>query len=115
MSSYDLDGESETGDFAPVYPATEDVAQKRLRDLHAQALERVRDVGEELPAALLASERLPLRADALSVVHRPRSLPEAEVGRARLAFDELLVLRLALLRTTAARESASAQPLGEPG
>ena len=56
-----------------------------------------------------------LRADALSVVHRPRSLPEAEVGRTRLAFDELLVLRLALLRTAAARESASAQPLGEPG
>jgi len=115
VSSYDLDGESETGDFAPVYPATEEVAQKRLRDLHEQALERVLDVGEELPAALLASERLPTRADALSVVHRPRSLPEAEVGRARLAFDELLVLRLALLRTTAARESATAQPLGEPG
>ena len=65
VSSYDLDGESETGDFAPVYPATEDVAQKKLRDLHEQALERVLDVGEELPAALLASERLPTRADAL--------------------------------------------------
>ena len=96
-------------------PRREDVAQKRLRDLHAQALDRVRDVGDDLPAALLAAERLPIRADALSAVHRPRSLPEAEVGRARLAFDELLVLRLALLRTAAARESASAQPLGEPG
>jgi ATP-dependent DNA helicase RecG len=115
VSSYDLDGDSETGGFAPVYPATEDVAQKRLRALHEHALERVLDVGEELPAALLASERLPMRADALWAVHRPRSLPEAEVGRARLAFDELLVLRLALLRTTAARESASAQPLGQPG
>ena len=115
VSSYDLDGEAETADFAPVYPATEDVAQKRLRDLHAQALDRVRAVGDDLPAALLAAERLPIRADALSVVHRPRSLPEAEVGRTRLAFDELLVLRLALLRTAAARESASAQPLGEPG
>ena len=115
VSSYDLDGESETADFAPVYPATEDVAQKKLRDLHEQALERVRHVGEELPASLLATERLPTRADALSVVHRPRSLAEAEVGRARLAFDELLVLRLALLRTTAARERASARPLGAPG
>jgi ATP-dependent DNA helicase RecG len=115
VSSYDLDGDSETGDFAPVYPAGEDVTQKKLRDLHAQALEHARAVGEELPAALLASERLPIRADALWAVHRPRSLPEAEVGRVRLAFDELLVLRLALLRTAAARESASAQPLGEPG
>ena len=115
VSSYDLDGESETSDFAPVYPAAEDIAQKKLRDLHAQALDRARDVGEDLPAALLTSERLPIRADALSVVHRPRSLSEAEVGRSRLAFDELLVLRLALLRSAAARDSASAQPLGEPG
>jgi ATP-dependent DNA helicase RecG len=115
VSSYDLDGEAETGDFAPVYPASEDVTQKKLRDLHAQALERVGDVGEDLPAVLLASERLPMRPDALWAIHRPRSLPEAEVGRVRLAFDELLVLRLALLRTAAVRESASAQPLGEPG
>jgi ATP-dependent DNA helicase RecG len=115
VSTYDLDGDAETGDFAPVYPAGEDVTQKKLRDVHGQVLEHVNDVGEDLPAALLASERLPIRADALSVIHRPRSLPEAEVGRVRLAFDELLVLRLALLRTAAVRESASAQQLGEPG
>ena len=59
----------------------EDVTQKKLRDLHAQALEHVRDVGDDLHAGLLAAERLPLRADALSAIHRPRSLPEAEVGR----------------------------------
>jgi ATP-dependent DNA helicase RecG len=115
VSSYDLEGESETADFAPVYPASEDVAQKKLRDLHAQTLQHVRDVGDELPAEVLASERLPLRADALVAVHHPRSLPEAEIGRVRLAFDELLVLRLALARAAAARENASAQPLGRPG
>jgi ATP-dependent DNA helicase RecG len=115
VSAYDLDGDAETGDFAPVYPASEDVAQKKLRDLHAQALERVHDVGEDLPASLLVSERLPTRADALWATHRPRSLPEAEIGRVRLAFDELLVLRLALLRTAAAREQASAQRLGAAG
>jgi ATP-dependent DNA helicase RecG len=115
VSSYDLGGDAETADFAPVYPAGEDVTQKKLRDLHSQALAYVRDVGDDLPAALLASDGLPIRADALAAIHRPRSLVEAELGRKRLAFDELLVLRLALLRTAAARESASAQPLGEPG
>jgi ATP-dependent DNA helicase RecG len=115
VSSYDLDGEAETRDFAPVYPASEDVAQKKLRDLHGQALDLVRDVGDEVPATILSREKLPLRADALAAVNRPRSLAEAEVGRLRLAFDELLVLRLALARTAAARETASAQPLGEPG
>ncbi len=115
VSSYDLDGEAEPGDLAPVYPATEDVAQKTLRNVHAQALELARDIGDDVPAAVLASERLPLRADALAAIHRPRSLPEAEAARVRLAFDELLVLRLALLRTAAARASASAQQLGAPG
>ena len=80
VSSYDLDGDSETGDFAPVYPATEDLAQKKLRDLHLQTLERVRAVGDDLPAALLAAERLPLRADALV---RGPSPPLAARGRGR--------------------------------
>jgi ATP-dependent DNA helicase RecG len=115
VSSYDFEGDGVTADFAPVYPASEDLAQKRLRDLHAQAVALARDAGEPLPAELLATEGLPLRADALAAVHGPRALAEAEAGRARLAFDELLVLRLALARTAAERERASAVPLGEPG
>ncbi len=115
VSSYDLEGEAETADYAPVYPATEDLTQKKLRELHSQALDLVRAVGDPVPAELLAAEALPLRADALAAVHRPHSLAEAEVGRRRLAFDELLVLRIALARTAALREQASAVPLGRPG
>jgi ATP-dependent DNA helicase RecG len=115
VSSYDLEGEAETADFAPVYPASEDVSQKKLRELRAQALELVRDAGEPLPATLRATEALPLKADALAALHRPRRLAEAETGRVRLAFEELLVLQLALARTAAAREQASAEPLGRPG
>jgi len=115
VSSYDLEGELETADFAPVYPASEDLSQKKLRELRAAALELVRDAGEPLPAALRARDRLPLRADALVAVHRPRALAEAETGRRRLAFEELLVLQVALARSAAARERASAEPLGPPG
>jgi len=115
VSSYDLEGEAETADFAPVYPASEDVSQKKLRELRAQILGLVGDAGESLPSTLRAHEGLPLRADALAALHRPRSLSEAEVARTRLAFDELLVLRLALARTAAARERASAEPFGRPG
>jgi ATP-dependent DNA helicase RecG len=115
VTSFELEGEPEAADWAPVYAASEDLTQKKLRDLRAQALEHVRDAGEPLGAALRASERLPLRADALTAIHRPRSLPEAEVGRTRLAFDELLVLQIAIARTVAARESTSAEPLGAAG
>ncbi len=115
VSSYDLEGEAETADFAPVYPASEDLSQKKLRELRAQVLGLVRDVGDRLPAELRAREKLPLAADALAALHRPRSLEEAGAARARLAFEELLVLRLALARTTAAREHASAEPFGPHG
>jgi len=115
VSSYDLEGEVETADFAPVYPASEDVSQKKLRELRAQALELVRDAGEPLPAALRAREELPLKADALAALHRPRALAEAESGRVRLAFEELLVLQVALARTAAARARSYAEPLPSSG
>jgi ATP-dependent DNA helicase RecG len=115
VTSYDLEGEEETTDFAPVYPATEDLSQKKLRDLRGQALVHVRDAGNPLPAVLRARQQLPQRADALLALHRPRSPADAETGRATLAFEELVVLQLALVRQADVREEASAEPLGPPG
>src|SRR5947207_8732210 len=115
VRSYDLNGVSATADFAPVYPASEEVTPKRLRGLVEQALELSPDEPDPLPASLKASEGLPLRADALVALHRPRSLDEGEHARRRLAFDELLVLQVGLARARAGREAAVAPALGEPG
>ncbi len=115
VESYDLGDVAATADFAPVYPATEELAQKTLRDLTEKALAHARDGGESLPASLLARRGLPFRADAYRALHRPRSLGEAEVGRRRLAFDELLVLQLALARRAAEREADVAEALPPPG
>ena len=116
VTSYDLEGdEAQTADFAPVYPSSEELAQKTLRGLAETALAHARDEPDPLPAALLAAERMPLRADALHALHRPRSLAEAESGRGRLAFDELLLLQLALARRAAEREALVAEALPRPG
>jgi ATP-dependent DNA helicase RecG len=115
VRSYDLNGVSATADFAPVYPASEEVPPKRLRALVERALPQARDLPDALPAPLKVSERLPLRADALVALHRPRSEEEGEEGRRRLAFDELLVLQVGLARARAGREAAVAPALGEPG
>jgi ATP-dependent DNA helicase RecG len=115
VRAYDIGDVSQTADFAPVYPATEDVPQKRLRDLAAAALDHARDLADPLPARLKADERLPLRADALHALHRPRSLEEAEEGRRRLALDELLVLQLGIARRVRDRERTLAPALGDPG
>ena len=115
VRSHDLNGVSATADFAPVYPASEEVPPKRLRALVERALPHAGDLPDALPAPLKVSERLPLRADALVALHRPRSEEEGEEGRRRLAFDELLVLQVGLARARAGREAAVAPALGEPG
>ena len=115
VKSYDLNGGSATADFAPVYPASEEVSAAKLRELVEAALPFATDRPDPLPAALRAARGLPLRGDALTVIHKPRSLEEAEQGRQRLAFEELLVLQLALARRVAEREQQVAAALPEPG
>jgi ATP-dependent DNA helicase RecG len=115
VRSYDLNGVSSTADFAPVYPATEEVTVKKLREVVGGALEYARDVVDPLPAALKASTGLPGRADALVALHRPREETDGERARRRLAFDELLVLQLGLARRRQGREEERATALGEPG
>jgi ATP-dependent DNA helicase RecG len=113
VRSYDLNGASATADFAPVYPATEDLTVKKLREVIGRALPQARDFPDPLPAGV--ADDLPLRADALTALHIPRTPDDAEVGRRRLAFEELLVLQVGLARRRRGREREEAPALGEPG
>jgi ATP-dependent DNA helicase RecG len=115
VRSYDLNGASATADFAPVYPASEEVTVKKLRELVGRALEQARDFPDFLPAHLKATVGLPHRADALAALHRPAETEQAERGRRRLAFDELLVLQVGLARRRKGREEEQAPALGQPG
>jgi ATP-dependent DNA helicase RecG len=115
VRSYDLDGLSATADFAPVYPATEEVTVKKLRDVAGAALEYARDVVDPLPATLKAMTELPGKADAFVALHHPREEADGERARRRLAFDELLVLQVGLARRRLGREEERATALGEPG
>ena len=113
VRSYDLNGASATADFAPVYPATEDLTVKKLRDVIGRALPQARDFPDPVPAGV--ADELPLRADALTALHVPRTPEDAELGRRRLAFDELLVLQVGLARRRRGRERDEAPALGEHG
>jgi len=115
VKSWDLGETRATADFAPVYPASEQITPKRLRGLIAAALEHANDFGDALPAELRADEMLPLERDAIVAVHRPSSEEEAETARQRLAFDELLFLQVGIARRAAARAQTLAPSLGEPG
>ena len=113
VRSFDIGEGEATADFAPVYPASEDITAKKVRELVGAALPRA--LSDPLPADLKQNEALPERVDAVWALHRPRSLGEAEVGRRRLAFDELLLLQIWLARRRRERESEVAPALGPPG
>jgi ATP-dependent DNA helicase RecG len=97
------------------YAATEGVSSTQLLTLVRERREALADVAEPLPAALRVAERLPDRAAALAAMHFPEVAEEAEGGRRRLAFEELLLTQLAVLRRRALRGSGRAAALGAPG
>ena len=102
--------------LVPVYGASEGLSVERLRALAWEAYERVRDVVEPLPARLRAAEGLPERAAALAAAHFPDQDGDAAGARHRLAFEELLLLELALAgRKRARREGGRAASLAAMG
>src|SRR4051812_27027456 len=99
----------------PVYPASEEISPKLVRKLVVSALAHVADYFDPLPAELREHERMPLKRDALAALHHPETEAEAERARERLAFEELLLLQVGIVRRAAEREQLLAPSLGEPG
>jgi ATP-dependent DNA helicase RecG len=110
-------GETPAADsLTPIYPATEGLAQGRIRQLVGLALAALAPGPPELlPAGALAGRGLPSAAEALRLLHRPP--PDTDVAaleagehpaRRRLALEELLAHQLAMraLRHQARRKSA---------
>jgi ATP-dependent DNA helicase RecG len=80
------------------YPATEGLSSTQILALVREHVGALREVVEPLPAGLRIRERLPERAAALSAAHFPDTGEDQEVARRRLAYEELLLAQLALLR-----------------
>jgi ATP-dependent DNA helicase RecG len=96
----------------PLYPATQGITPQQLRKLVWDARGRIRHSVEPLPARLRAAERLADRPAALAGVHFPDDAEEEAEARRRLAFEELLLLQLAVAgRRRARREGRRAVPL----
>ena len=99
------------GDVA-TYPATEGLSTTQIAALVREHRAALAHVVEPLPARMRAAGGWPNRAAALAAAH----FGDMEGGRARLAFEELLLQQLALLRRRAGRRaSARAEALDAPG
>jgi ATP-dependent DNA helicase RecG len=97
------------------YAATEGLSSTQILAMVREHTGALAEVAEPLPAQLRVLERLPGRRCALAAVHLGDDQEQA-TGRRRLAFDELLLVQLALLRRRRLRRSGSHAPEldGEP-
>ena len=105
-----------TGRLVPEYPLTAGLTQRVMRRLVYVALTRAQGrVPDPLPAELRAELHLPSKEEALRWLHFPDDPERWRRARRRLAFEELLLLRLAsgILRRRA--RPATGWPLGPPG
>ncbi|HEY4829643.1 MAG TPA: ATP-dependent DNA helicase RecG [Solirubrobacteraceae bacterium] len=93
------------------YPATEGLTSTQILALVDEHRGAFADLIEPLPAALRVRERLPDRAAAVVGAHFAQSDETVEIARRRLAFDELVLVQLALLRRRRARRAAGAAPV----
>src|SRR4051794_12675226 len=88
------------------YPASEGITSTQILALVREHSDALADVIEPLPARMRVGEKLADRPAALAAAHFPADDGDQPDGRRRLAFDELLLLQLALLRRRARRHTA---------
>ena len=114
VRSFDIGMAESTADFAPVYSVSEELTPKKLRELVGAALPRSasRSAAGGREGSRSRCRRASTRSGRCIV---RASLDEAEAGRRRLAFDELLVLQVGLARRRREREAEVAPALAPPG
>jgi len=101
-----------TARIVPVYPLTEGVSARVLRKHIRQVVEAwAARLPDPLPADLRHRLGFPDLGAALRQVHFPDDLTTLNLARRRLAFEELLIIQLGVLRQHRAWQSKRAQPL----
>ena len=93
------DNDGDPGVVLPIYPATEGLTHRQIRLLVQQHLDALLPlVTDPHPPAFRATHNLIELRRALELMHRPKRVEEAELGRRRLAFDELFDQQLVQAR-----------------
>jgi len=99
----------EGGMVLPVYPATEGLTHRQIRSLIQQHLDALLALADDPhPQALSDAVGVPDLRSALTAVHRPATVADAELGRQRLAFDDLFDQQLVQARARALAKRARA-------
>ncbi|MCJ7422310.1 ATP-dependent DNA helicase RecG [Sphingomicrobium astaxanthinifaciens] len=96
----------------PVYPLSEGLTNKRMRELVRQVLERAPELPEWIEPSVKAERDFADWRSALAAAHRD---PKEERARARLAYDEIFANQLTLLLVRQSARRRATRPLEGDG
>ncbi len=85
------------GKYLPVYSATRKLPSWKISQCVSLALANVEKLSEPIPKSILDRFGFPELDKAIRDVHQPLNLEAAERAKARLTFDEALIMQLFLL------------------
>ena len=116
VSEYEFcDDGGEGWGILPVYRSTETISQKLLRSTVGAAYEKYSGLIQEIiPDNLVQKRGLPPRSAAVGQMHFPKTFEEKELARRRFAYEELLLLELALIKNSAVLERQGIAHPGQP-
>ena len=88
-----------TGRLVPIYPLVDGLYQRTLRGIVKRALDAaLPQIEDHLPEDVLHRTGMLSLQSAVSQMHYPDSAESKEAARSRLAFDEMFMLQMAVLR-----------------
>jgi ATP-dependent DNA helicase RecG len=115
----DADGDDERTDEAAeawanspivVYPLAAKITSRKIAKAVATALAYIDDIEDPLPAALVRRHRLLGWSDAIRKIHRPLAESDEPEAKRRLAWDEAMVLQVALAQRRAEAQKHPTKP-----
>lgn len=104
-----------TNRIVPVYPLTKNITQKWLRGIIHDAVQKYGpSIEDPLPDQLRSSISLPKLPDAIQEIHFPDSDQSLQKAKQRLAFDELFLLQMGVLKQKMQWENRPGQVFDSP-
>ncbi|MCL2496526.1 MAG: ATP-dependent DNA helicase RecG [Clostridiales bacterium] len=100
VQEYELPEHGFIPQIAPIYRTQAGLPQKTLRQLTRQAMTNYGRLLEDiLPPSLAQKYGFGPRAAAVKALHNPEQFADVEAARAQLAYEELLIMQLAMRKS----------------
>ena len=100
VQEYEFPEQGFTPQIVPLYRTQAGLPQKTLRQIIRQAMANYGRLLEDiLPPALAQKHGFGSRAAAIKTLHNPEQFADVEAARAQLAYEELLIMQLAMRRS----------------